>query len=442
MDRIIADLHFHSKYSRAVSQQMELPTIALWAKKKGINLLCTADFTHPLWIREIEALVEETAPGIYQLKNAQQDSTSPMFVIAGEISSIYSQAGRGRRIHNLVLVPNLKAAKKINRALVLQGANLQSDGRPIIGLSSEELVELVLEQSQDCLIIPCHIWTPWFSLYGANSGFDTINQCFGRYQDQIFAVETGLSSDPAMNWQIAELDNRQIVSFSDAHSPAKLGREVTVFSRKKRTAKTPFSFADLGKAIKNQPSSSWEISSTIEFYPEEGKYHFSGHRNCHVKRSPHQIKKRGTTCPVCGKPLTLGVLQRVTQLSKRVITPKKKIEKGIVVNHHPQDSRPPYITLVPLLEIIAEAENTSPAAQKASLLYQTMIEKMGSEFEILIKTPTEKIKSLFGEKIGEGIAKVRKQEITIKPGFDGLFGIVKIWGKEEKESEEKQMGLF
>lgn len=439
-NQLIADLHLHSKYSRAVSQKMDLPTIALWGKRKGIDLLVTGDFTHPLWLKEIELLLKEVKPGIYQLKN----TSSPWFVIGGEISSIYSQGGKTRRIHHLVLTSHLSRARKINRALLRHGVNLSADGRPITNLSGGELVDLVLSQDPQAIIIPCHIWTPWYSLYGSNSGFDSLRECFGPKQKYIWAVETGLSSDPAMNWQITELEDRQIVSFSDAHSPVKLGREATVFRLKKNSSLSSFSFSELRATLQNHPSARWEIAFTIEFYPEEGKYHYSGHRKCGISYSPEETQKKGNLCPVCGKPLTLGVLYRVTQLKKQTIFPKKKEKNGVIFNLHPHNRRPPYVMLVPLIEIIAEAEKILPTNPKTERVYLSMIEKLGSEFKILLSTPKEKITTLFGSQIGEGIERVRKQQLIIQPGYDGVFGQIRIWpGKEKKKQKrEKQLGLF
>lgn len=432
--KIVADLHLHSRYSRAVSQQMELETMAQWALKKGVNLLGTADFTHPLWFREIKTKLKEVFPGIYQLKTAP----SPYFVISGEISSIYTQNGQQHRIHNLVLPPNFSAAEAIIKALEKRGANLHSDGRPIIGLSSIQLAELVFSTAPEAIIIPCHIWTPWFSLYGSRSGFDSLKECFGPFSEKITAIETGLSSDPTMNWQIEELTNRQIVSFSDAHSPIKIGREATVFEGEKET----FSFSALKAGLENKEGG-LKILFTIEFYPEEGKYHYSGHSRCQVRRSPEEIQKQGNLCPVCGKPLTLGVAYRVYQLAKKTISSVKKEKNGVVFQYHPDGSRPPFVTLVPLVEIIAEAEQSTPTSQKVISLYEEMITQLGDEFSILLDTPLEKLTSLFGPRIGEGIEKVRKREIFIEPGYDGVFGTVKIWSEQEKEvKKENQMSLF
>jgi len=259
---VIADLHIHSKYSRAVSQQMVIPEIASWAAKKGIKLVGTGDWTHPLWLRELKENLIDNGEGVYKSK-----TEDVYFLLSTEISSIYTQDGKPHRIHNLVLAPSFSVVEEINNRLRGRGVNLFSDGRPITGLSSIELCGIVFSVSKDCLVIPAHIWTPWYSLYGSNSGFDSLKECFGEFADQIYAIETGLSSDPAMNWRIEELDNRSIVSFSDAHSPQKLGREATVFEMEE---KKTLEYEDIRRAIKEQ-----KISYTIEFYPEEGKYHYT-----------------------------------------------------------------------------------------------------------------------------------------------------------------------
>jgi len=430
---IIADLHLHSKYSRAVSQKMIIPQISLWASKKGIGLVGTADFTHPLWFRELKTNLKEVGEGIYQVKNSLGRKINPLFLLTTEISSIYTQDGRSHRIHNLIFAPNLSIVESINNKLRLRGVNLMSDGRPITGLSTPQLCEIVFSVSKDCLIIPAHIWTPWYSLYGSNSGFDSIKECFGEFTDRIYAIETGLSSDPAMNWRIPELDKRNILSFSDAHSPQKLGREATVF---KIEDIKKLSYEDIKEAIINN-----KIAYTIEFYPEEGKYHWTGHRSCQIKQSPEQTAKLGTICPVCGRKLTIGVMQRVEELAgcsaKEVIGERNHLIKS-------KSNRPPYVMIVPLLEIIAEVMESTVSSQAVINRYEQMIEKFGSDFEVLLKTPIEFIGQTFGEKTAEAIKRVREGQIFVDPGYDGVFGTVKIWSDSEEGGEEKkeQMSLF
>lgn len=437
--KIVADLHLHSKYSRAVSPRMNVSEMALWAKKKGVDLVGTADWTHPLWLRELEAGLEETAPGIFKAKADSEVG----FVLATEISSIYSQGGKMRRIHNLLIAPSFSSVSKINEELKKRGVNLMSDGRPIMGLSSKELCELVWEIDKEVLVVPCHAWTPWFALYGSKSGFDSIDECYGEFSDRIYAIETGLSSSPEMNWRIKELENRSIVSFSDAHSPEKLLREATVFKSKDNKK---FSFKDLAGAIKQDKNSHWQIAYTMEFHPEEGKYHYTGHRNCGISQSPEETKKQGSTCPVCGRPLTLGVMHRVEELAATdAFVPTKKINQaGLVGYYHPANKkRPPYVMLVPLMEILAESFGTASISQMVKSEYEKLIQNLGTEFTILTQSKHEEILRVAGERVAEAIVKVRSGEIFIKPGFDGQFGVVKIWGEEEKEEEKKeQMSLF
>ncbi|MCJ7804678.1 endonuclease Q family protein [Patescibacteria group bacterium] len=430
---IIADLHFHSKYSRAVSPRMIIPEISLWASKKGIGLVGTTDFTHPLWFRELKENLEEVNEGVYRLRNPLERKINPLFLLTTEISSIYTQDGRSHRIHNAIFAPNLGIVEEINNKLRSHGVNLMSDGRPITGLSTPQICEIVFSVDKNCLIIPVHVWTPWYSLYGSNSGFDSIKECFGEFTDQIYAIETGLSSDPAMNWRIAELDKRSILSFSDAHSPQKLGREATVFEIEDVKK---LKYEEIRQAIINQ-----QIAYTIEFYPEEGKYHWTGHRSCQIKQSPEQTAKLGTICPVCGRKLTVGVMQRVEELASRsseeVIGERDHLIKS-------KTNRPPYFMVVPLLEIIAEAMESTVSSQAVIGRYEQMVEKFGSEFEVLLKTPIEFISQSFGDKTAEAINKVRQGQILVDPGYDGVFGVVKIWPdpKEEKEEKKEQMSLF
>lgn len=442
---LIADLHLHSKYSRAVSPQMVIPEIAKWAKKKGIDLVGAPDWTHPLWLRELKNDLVEKSSGVYGLRVTSLETESVRFLLSTEISSIYTQNNKSHRIHNLVLAPNFATVDKINEKLRLAGANLFSDGRPIIGLSSIQLAELVFSVSADCLIIPCHAWTPWFSLYGSKSGFDSLSECFGSFSNQIYAIETGLSSDPVMNWRIKELDSRSIVSFSDAHSPAKLGREATVFEIDDLPAgRQGLRYYDITKAIKDQ-----QIAYTIEFYPEEGKYHYTGHRKCNIIQSPEQTEKLGETCPVCGRLLTVGVMHRIEELATRTAQEVETKEKiiGNGVRGIAWNNRPPYVRLVPLIEILAEALNSGISSQKVINEYNMLTDILGSEFEILLAKPLEKIAKTSGDKVAEGIKKVRNGDIVIDPGYDGVFGTVRIWNQKEnssfaKTTEDKQISLF
>jgi len=474
--RIITDLQIHSKYARAVSPEMVIPKIWQWAKIKGIGLVATGDWTHPLWMREIKANLEETGNGLLRIRDQKseiENKEGPYFLLATEVSSIYSQGGKLRRIHTLIWVSKIETAEKINKELIKHGCNLIADGRPIIGLTSIQVAELVFSIDPTALIIPAHAWTPWFSLYGSESGFDSIDECFGNFAKYIYAIETGLSSDPAMNWRIKELDNRSIVSFSDAHSGPKLGREATVFEL------SELSYENIRRAIMGKwevESGKWDtevrgensrnqkitpqnhtshisphISYTIEFYPEEGKYHYTGHRNCGVKQTPAETKRKGTVCPVCGRKLTVGVMHRVEQLASRTedelgITYKQLHGtqiKGIFSEAF--SNRPPFVKLVPLQEILSEIIGGIPTSQKIQNEYKKLVDSAGGEFNILLNTPTGEITKLSGVKVAEAIQKVRIGDIYIDPGYDGVFGKVKIWGEKKKQEEtgqKEQMSLF
>ena len=425
--KVIADLHFHSRFSRAVSPQMNIPTISLWAQKKGIDLVSTSDFTHPLWFRELQTSLEEIEDGIYK---AKESINNVRFLLSTEISCMYSKSGKGRRVHLLVFVPNFSIAEEFNKEMSLRGANLLSDGRPITGLTAKNILEIALSVSSDSLVIPAHAWTPHYSVFGSNSGFDSLEECFEELTTNIKAIETGLSSDPAMNWRIQELKGRSLLSFSDAHSPSKMGREATIFDI------PHVSYQTIKKAI-SQEGSDCKIASTIEFYPEEGKYHFTGHRNCHVVYSPNEARKKGIVCPTCGKRLTVGVMSRVEELARgnEVNTETKKDLNGVLWIKNKDFDKPPYVMIVPLIEIISESFKTGVQSQAVQTMYEKLISSFDNEFNILLKSDLEKVKEVANEKIAEGISKVRSGDIVIKPGYDGLFGKVKIW-KEEKVEEQ------
>jgi len=440
----VADLHLHSKYSRAVSPAMNLQNMALWARKKGIDILSTGDWTHPLWFREIKNQLEEASEGLFKLKTQNSKlEKEVLFLLSVEISSIYSQGGRGHRIHNLVFSPSFETAEKINKELVKRGCNLASDGRPIIGLSSIQLLELIRSIDENTLLIPCHIWTPWFSLYGSSSGFDSIGEAFGDNAKYIYGVETGLSSDPFMNWQIPELKNRSILSFSDAHSLMKMGRECTVFTTQNYNSKVKINYQDIVDAIKRDAGGKFKIGYTIEFYPEEGKYHYNGHRNCQIVQTPNETKEKGKICPVCHRPLTVGVMDRVEELAKgkdwfgtERIKLNQNGDKWILDK---TGNHPPFVKLVQLVQIIAESLSSTTSSLKVLSMYNDICNKFGSELEVLLKTPIKEIAKEAGERVAEGIEKVRKGEIVILPGFDGQYGIVKIW--DDKKVTEKQTNL-
>lgn len=450
---VIADLQLHSRYSRAVSKEMTIPNLSMWAKRKGIGLIATGDWTHPLWMKEIQDNLVELGSGLLRLKQGAE--ADPLFLLASEVSCIYSQNGRGRRVHTLLWVPTLASAMKINREMTKQGCNLMSDGRPIIGLTSMQIAELVFSIEPKALVIPAHAWTPWFSVFGSMSGFDSLAEAYGPYADRIYAVETGLSSNPAMNWQIKELDRRAIVSFSDAHSGPKLGREATVFNLQE------MSYTALYEALSarylHTTTTGNTLAYTIEFYPEEGKYHFTGHRSCNIRWSPEETKLKGTTCPVCGKPLTQGVLQRVEELSSRSeadlgITFKQGntqyglAEEVKLYYSTKYSDRPPYLMLVPLQEIIAECIGSPVTSPKVQKLYMTLVEHFSGEFSVLLHAQVAEIKRIAGERIGVGIEKVRRGDIVIDPGYDGVFGVVKLWQDGEQkplvDASKEQLRIF
>lgn len=446
--QIIADLQLHSKYSRAVSQKMDLSEIAVWASRKGIQLVATGDWTHPLWFREINASLKEVAPGIFTLKKRPDEQKNDVyFLLSTEISSIYSQGGKVRRIHNLIFSPSIETCKKIIDELTKRGAHLMADGRPIVGIPSQDILEMVLEIDKDALLIPAHIWTPWFSLFGSKSGFDSIEECFGNLSSYIYAAETGLSSDPVMNWQIKELKNRSIVSFSDAHSGPKLGREATVFipTNNQQTI-ADFKYQDIATAIKQDPKGPLKIGYTIEFFPEEGKYHWSGHRVCNIRYNPQEVKEKGTICPKCGKPLTIGVENRVIDLSEKILSPSDlsmiQNKVGLTFVYDKEKVRRPFVSLIPLQEILLELNNHS---QTRALYEYSRITELTTEFDLLLKKTYDEIEKLGGETLRKAIQEVRERKVFVDPGYDGVFGKVQVLKKNEepqKDANETQQSLF
>ncbi len=423
---------------------MAVPTISSWAKKKGIGLVATGDWTHPVWLRELKANLIEDNEGVYKLKElassaykTKRQNDKTRFLLSTEVSSIYSQGGKTRRIHALIFAPDFEAIDKINRELTVRGANLMSDGRPIMGLSAKVVAQIVLEADERCLVIPAHAWTPWFSLYGSKSGFDSIEECFGDLEKNIYAIETGLSSDPAMNWRVEELNSRRILSSSDAHSPQKMGREATVFELPE------LNYENVRQAIVGEGDS--QILYTIEFYPEEGKYHYTGHRKCEVTYSPNEARKKGIICPVCTKPLTVGVMSRVETLAKtEVETESETDEAGVRWIKDKNRKRTPYVMLVPLMEIIAEALKVGAGSKQVASVYEQLVNTFDNEFNILLKIPLSEMGKVADAKVVEGIKKVRSGDISIKPGYDGVFGEVMIWKEEDKneESVSDQTTLF
>ena len=418
--RIVADLHIHSKYSRAVSQEMTLENISLWAGKKGIQVMGTGDFTHPQWFNEIKTKLEPAEEGLYKLVASSQPSVaSTRFLLTTEISSIYSKGGKARRIHNLIFAPSIKAVEKINTKLGWIG-NLKSDGRPILGLDSKELLKIILEADEKCVLIPAHAWTPWFSIFGSMSGFNSIEECFDEMSPHIFAIETGLSSDPAMNRRLSALDKISLISNSDSHSLQKLGREANVFD-------CELSYDGIINAIKSKDPK--KFLYTIEFFPEEGKYHYDGHRLCNVSFSPEETKKNKGICPVCGKKLTVGVLSRVDELAD---LPAEAAAKA---------GRIPFKNLISLDEIIGEAMGVGPKSKKVMGQYEKLVSNLGSELKILEEISCDEISQVSDSRIAEAIKRVREGRVDIKPGYDGEYGKISIFGKDKK-ADTPQTTLF
>ena len=427
--KFIADFHVHSRFSRATAKNLDLENLYIAAQLKGITVIGTGDFTHPGWFAEIKEKLEPAEPGLFKLKkeiSAVCDKEVPTtcrrnvrFMLVSEISNIYKKNNKTRKNHNLVFLSDLDKAEKFNLRLDKIG-NIKSDGRPILGLDARNLLEILLETSDGGFLIPAHIWTPWFSLLGSKSGFDSLEECFEDLTDYIFAAETGLSSDPSMNWRISGLDGLTLVSNSDAHSPMKLGREANILD-------TDLSYTAIRSAMESGDPE--KFLGTFEFYPEEGKYHIDGHRKCNVRSWPEQTRKQGGICPVCEKPLTFGVLYRVEELSDR-----KEGEKP--------DGHHPFYNTIPLVEILSEVLKVGPASKKVTGTYRSLIEKLGPEFDILTTLKKEILDDAGIPLLGEAISRVRRSEIDLIPGFDGEFGKIKIFGQDERNRLLGQKSLF
>ena len=421
---MIADLHIHSKYSRATSRDCMPETLELWARRKGLDVIGTGDFTHPAWRAECREKLIPAEEGLYALKEEYRipdqvgGSNGPRFLVSGEISSIYKKNGRVRKVHNLILLPSLEAAEELSRRLEIIG-NLHSDGRPILGLDSKDLLEITLETCPEAVFIPAHIWTPHFSLFGAYSGFDIIEECFEDLSVHIHALETGLSSDPPMNWRLSALDGYTLVSNSDAHSPANLAREANLFD-------TERSYPALAKALKN-PSRGF--GGTLEFFPEEGKYHCDGHRVCKVCLEPSRTRELGGICPVCGGKVTVGVLHRVEELADR---PEDYVRTDGAA----------FESLVPLPEVIGASLGHSSVSRKVLREYEEMLGKLGPEFEILRTIPQEDIQKAAGHRIAQGIMRLRQGKVERIPGFDGEYGTIRLFTADELENTDGQMDFF
>jgi uncharacterized protein (TIGR00375 family) len=414
--KYIADLHVHSRYSRATSREMSPEGLWRWAQMKGIAVIGTGDFTHPGWFEELKEKLEPKAQGLYGLRNKYHIGDVPgtcrldiHFLLQAEVSSIYSKGGRTRKVHSIVLAPGFKEAAGINRRLSAIG-NLKSDGRPILGLDAKELLRIVLDVSPECMVIPAHAWTPHFSVFGAASGFDSLEECYEELVPHIYAIETGLSSDPSMNRRISALDNITLISNSDAHSPSKLGREANVFN-------TEISYLHMMDAIRKRKG----FWGTVEFFPEEGKYHWDGHRNCGVSLVPNETKEHGYLCPVCGRRLTVGVMHRVNELADR---------------DEPIAER--FKSIIPLVEMIAAIMKRGVNTKGVQKRYFDLLSTLGSEFKILMDSSLKDIENAGGIEIREAISRMRKGDVDIAPGYDGVYGKISVTGKIQPNAKKEK----
>ncbi len=411
-DRVVADFHLHSRYSRATSSALDLDLLSRWAQYKGITVLGTGDCTHPLWLSELKQKLKPTPAGLYQYQGVH-------FLLTAEVNTHFVSGGKSKRIHLLLFVPSLEAAESVNRALGRYG-DLTSDGRPTLNLSARDLVKLVLDVSPEILIVPAHVWTPWFSLFGANSGFDSVEECFGGEAKEIYCLETGLSSDPAMNWRLSGLDRYTLISNSDSHSAGRIGREANVFS-------CALSYQEIVKILKTKDLE--KFLYTVEFFPEEGKYHFDGHRLCKARVSPQESAKLENRCPVCGRRVTIGVMHRVEDLADRR------------AGFQPQNGIP-FKRMVPLDQIVAEARGVGVGSKAVGEEYLDLVKRVGTEFEILLEMPEEELRKQVQPKVVDGILRVRREEIEILPGYDGEYGEIKIFREGQEPVGEKQLTLF
>ena len=452
--KFIADLHMHSKYSRATSKDMVLEETDRIAAEKGILVLGTGDCTHPRWFKELSEKLEPAEPGLFRLKKKYKKPTiwgtlsDTRFILSGEISSIYSRGGKTRRVHNVIVLSSMESAKRINSELGKRG-NIVSDGRPILGIDSEELAKIIFDIEPTAMIIPAHLWTPWFGVLGSMSGFDSLEECFGEYSDRIIAVETGLSSDPAMNWRLSGLDGVAMISNSDSHSPQKIGREATIFDAE-------FSYNGIREAIKNASPNAIRASAvtsaphfvipakagiyagedpcfrrddkklndhiiaTLEFFPEEGKYYHDGHRACGVSMTPKETKKNKGICPVCGKPVTVGVLNRVDILADA------KGSVKTVGNLSTQENRVPFHSIIQLDEIIADVLGVGVKTKRVKMAYERLVKECGTEIDILMNINESDLLQHTDQHIVQGIMNMRAGKVRIVPGFDGEYGKISV----------------
>ena len=431
--KFYTDLHLHSHFSRATSKNSNLEYLWLWAQLKGIHVIGTGDFTHPGWMKELQEKLEPAEEGLFKLKKEYTKKVEHelpasckgevRFMLTVEVSNIYKRHDKVRKVHNLVFAPHFQAAENIRLKLDCIG-NLRADGRPILGLDSHDLLEIVLESDPLSYLIPAHIWTPWFSMLGSKGGFDSVEQCFGDLTKHIFALETGLSSDPLMNWRLSRLDNYVLVSNGDAHSPPKIGREATIYD-------TELSYPAIYKAL-SDPVNDKGLLGTVEFFPEEGKYHYDGHRVCQTRLHPKETIDNKGLCPVCGKPVTVGVMARVEELADH--------EKG-----RKSPRWRPYYSLIPLPEIIGDAKGVGPNTKTVNTVFYKMLHKLGGEMFILNDAPIDAIKKASDSLIAEGIRRVRDGEVNIAAGYDGEYGKISIFTQSQRKEQvmnKDQLTLF
>lgn len=417
--RTIVDWHIHSKYSRACSKQLELPVIDQWCARKGIDIVATGDWTHPAWFAHIKEQLEEKRQGIFQLKGGGKRE----FMLVQEVSQIYKKGDKTRRIHNLIFSPSIEICEKVIAELTRRNFNLKADGRPILGIDSEDLYKLLKDINEKIILIPAHAWTPWYAVFGSKSGFDSLEECFGSMSKYIYAIETGLSSNPMMNWQLSGLDSVVMISNSDAHSPRNLGREANVFEFPELPT-----YDEFVRVLREQDVSRFKY--TIEFYPEEGKYHFDGCASCQFSCGPEESTRIGDRCPTCHRPLTLGVHHRIEELADR--------DASSVMNR-----KIPFKSIVPLAEVLAEVYGVSSTqSKKVEAEYLRLTDELADEFTLLLDTPIETIRSKSSSAhLATAIEKMRAGDLKIQPGYDGIYGTVRIFG-ENGPPAAKQSSLL
>ena len=413
MPKFVADFHIHSRYSRACSKDLSVAELAKWAKIKGVGVLGTGDFTHPLWLQELKDTLRSTGSGLFE-------AGGTYFLLTAEVSTLFYKGGKAHQIHHVLLAPSVEAVERINKELESFGS-LSFDGRPTLRMEAWRLVEIVLGLEPRCLVVPAHAWTPWFAMFGSIAGFDTVEECFEHQAKHIVALETGLSSDPAMNWRLKALDRYALISNSDAHSARRIGREANVFDCER-------SYDAMTGAIRRKDPT--QFLSTVEFFPEEGKYHFDGHRNCKIRWAPQETKRQGGRCPVCGRKVTVGVMHRVEELADRPdgVVPERAI---------------PFQRVVPLEEIIAEALGVGVGTQAVEREYQGLIYQCGTEFDVLLNATEETLRKATTPKIAEGLLRMRQGQVVIEPGYDGEYGKVRVFSEAQPAAAaEQQLTLF